>query len=298
VLERPVAVTDAEVLAAVRRHWAPEVDSVAHLPVGWGGHHWRAEAAGEPALFVTLDIPLPRHTAASLEGAYGAAAAAAEVLDFVWPSLPTHSGRFTVPLSWGTLSVTRWLDGEQPATSTTELPDMLSRLHAVAPPATAPEWSTTVAASLSADLVDLAARAWASPLGPTARELVRDHLSDVAGWAVEHASLLTRVDRSSYVLTHGEPGVHNQWQAAGRVWLIDWESLQLAPRERDLATLVHEGVPVAADPAMVRLFDLEWRLSEIWSFATWLHEPHTDGPDDRQALAGLRHELERPHFGT
>jgi spectinomycin phosphotransferase len=49
MLEPPDDVTDAEVLAAVRRHWAPEVDAVDHLPVGWGAHHWRADVDGEPA---------------------------------------------------------------------------------------------------------------------------------------------------------------------------------------------------------------------------------------------------------
>lgn len=282
-------------LDTVHRHWAPEVDYVEHLPVGWGGHHWRAEAAGEPLLFVTLDIPLARHTPASLEGAYGAAAAVAGELEFVWPSLATYDGRFTVALSWGTLSVTRWLEGERPAASTPDLRGMLARLHDVAPPRTVPRWRTLVQPTLAQDVARLVSHTWSSPLGPVAHELVSDHLADVARWAREHARLLARVDRASYVLTHGEPGDHNQWQAAGRVWLIDWETLLLAPRERDLATLVRDGVEVDHDAALVRLFDLEWRLSEIWSFATWLEQPHADGPDDRQALAGLRDELTRSH---
>lgn len=81
----------------------------------------------------------------------------------------------------------------------------------------------------------------------------------------------------------------------GRTWLIDWESWLLAPRERDLATLVH-GRDVDHDPSMVRLFDLEWRLSEIWSFAQWLQGPHSGHTDDRIALGGLTTELTRSHF--
>ena len=297
MLEPPAHVTDAEVLEAVRRHWAGTVDGVEHLAVGWGGHHWRAEVAGEPVLFVTLDIPLDRHTPESLEGAYAAAAHTARVLDFVWPSLPTHDGRYTVPLSWGTLSVTRWSEGTRPTTSTPRLADMLTALHAVEPLAGAPVWSTLVEPDLESRLTELMRLDWPAPLGPTARDLVREHLGQVAGWAEEHTALLDRADEASYVVTHGEPGVHNQWLADGRVWLLDWETLLLAPPERDLATLVRDGVEVAHDPALVRLFDLEWRLSEIASFADWLHQPHGDGPDDRQALAGLRDELARPHFG-
>ena len=59
---------------------------------------------------------------------------------------------------------------------------------------------------------------------------------------------------------------------------------------------MHEGRDVDHDPSMVRLFDLEWRLSEIWSFATWLQGPHPGGADDHTALGGLTEELTRPHF--
>lgn len=91
--------------------------------------------------------------------------------------------------------------------------------------------------------------------------------------------------------------MHNQWRACDRIWLLGWESLLLASPERDLATLVEEGREVAHDPEMTRLFDLEWRLSEIWSFAQWLQGPHTGDADDRAALGGLTLELTRPHFG-
>lgn len=298
MLQPPRDVTDADVLETVRHHWAPDVDTVTHLAVGWGGHHWRADSGDRPVLFVTLDIPTPRHTALTLEGAYATAARAAGEVDFVWPSRPTTEGRFTVPMRWGTLSVAGWLEGSRPDVSTPDLPAMLSRLHAVAPPPGAPVWRTIVAPGLADRLADLLSSPWPDPLGPAARDLVGDHLAAVAGWAAQHEHLVDGTDPASYVVTHGEPGVHNQWESRGRVWLVDWETLLLAPRERDLMTLVQDGVEVEHDPALVRLFDLEWRLSEVWAFATWLQQPHADGADDRQALAGLRYELTRPHAGA
>ena len=84
--------TDAEVLGLVRHHWEPRADAVEHLPVGWGAHHWRVDAEGEPVLFATLDPDLPRHTHASLEAAYASAAGLG--LDFVWPSLPRIDGAY------------------------------------------------------------------------------------------------------------------------------------------------------------------------------------------------------------
>ena len=76
---------------------------------------------------------------------------------------------------------------------------------------------------------------------------------------------------------------------------VDWESLKLAPRERDLSTLVQAGYgdQVHADRVMVELFDLEWRLSEIDAYAAWFAARHTGTTDDRVAHQGLQDELVR-----
>lgn len=294
MLERPPDVTDEEVLDLVRTHWEPAADAVQHLPVGWGAHHWRVDVAGASTLFATLDPDLPRHTAASLEGAY--AAAAALELDFVWASVPRLDGGYTVPCGSRTASVTRWLEGHRPEESAPELPDILAALHSAPAPGTARAWSTEIPPDLGDRIRDLLQQPWAGALGPAARELLSRHLTRMGGWAREHARLVDIADPTTYVVTHGEPGVHNQWRAGDHIWLLDWESLVLAPRERDLATLVHEGRDVDHDPRMVRLFDLEWRLSEIWSFAQWLQGPHDGGAGDHGALGGLTDELTRPHF--
>lgn len=177
------------------------------------------------------------------------------------------------------------------------LPDLLGALHRVPVPDVAPVWQTEVDPRLGERLGDLLLDPWDSPLGAAARDALSQHMSTLAGWVREHTTLVQHADPSAYVVTHGEPGVHNQWHAQGRTWLIDWESLRLAPRERDLATLVDSGIETDGDPAMIRLFDLEWRLSEVWSFARWLQGPHQGDADDHAALAGLQEELTRPHFG-
>ncbi|NYE36728.1 spectinomycin phosphotransferase [Nocardioides cavernae] len=294
MLERPADVSDDEVLDLARRHWEPRADAVEHLAVGWGAHHWRVDVSGTPTLFLTLDPDLPRHTQASLEAAYGSAAALG--LDFVWPSVPSDDGSFTVAVGRRTASVTRWLEGSRPEESVPELPGMLAELHSAPAPAGARTWTTEIPSDLTHLLRNLLQQPWDAPLGRAARELVVDHLTQVGAWAREHARLVDLSDPATYVVTHGEPHVRNQWLARGRTWLVDWESLLLAPRERDLATLVHEGRDVAQDPQVVRLFDLEWRLSEIWSFAQWLQGPHAGDTDDRTALGGLAEELTRPHF--
>lgn len=287
-------------LAAVRRHWDEAITAVTYLPVGFGAHHWRAEVQGEARLFVSLDMPLPRHTPASLEAAYASAAVLAETLDFVWPSVPsTVHGSYTVPCEPGHLSVTRWLEGHRPEAGTTDLAPLLDRLHTATGPARACEWVSTVDRHLPDRLDLLVEVPWEKgPLGEEARALVSARLPQVRDWSEEHAGHLETIDRDSFVVTHGEPGEHNQWVAGGRTYLLDWESLLLAPAERDLGTLIRSGVAAErADPDLVRFFDLEWRLAEIQAFTPWLAGPHDDGEDAHEALGGLRDELTRPSLG-
>lgn len=292
----PRDVSDHDVLALVRHHWDAEVTVVTHLPVGFGAYHWRAETAAGPRLFVSLDTPTPRHTGTSLEAAYASAAELAWTLDFVWPSLPSHLDEtYTVALGPGRLSVTGWLEGRRPEPGTTDLAPLLDRLHDSTAPDRTWRWTSTVDHHFPDQLDLLVEQPWVSgPLGEEARTLLSPRVAQVREWSEEHADRLARLDPDSYVLTHGEPGEHNQWQAEGRTWLLDWESLLLAPAERDLGTLVRSGVRCErADAERVRLFDLEWRLSEIQACTASLAGPHADGADAREAMGALRDELTR-----
>ena len=58
------------------------------------------------------------------------------------------------------------------------------------PPPGARTWSTEVEPLLGDRLRDLLQQDWSGPLGPAARELVVEHLSQVGGWAREHERLL------------------------------------------------------------------------------------------------------------
>ena len=85
--------------------------------------------------------------------------------------------------------------------------------------------------------------------------------------------------------------------------LVDWESLKLGPRERDFATLLQSGLlwlPAYGigepDWPMVEMFDLEWRLDEISSFADWLAAYHSGSESDAIAVGGLLGELARPDW--
>ncbi|MEU1800550.1 phosphotransferase [Streptomyces sp. NPDC019937] len=303
MLSRPSFISDDAVLRAVAAQWLPEADEVAHLPWGFGAHHWRV-AGGGTALFVTLDQLAPRHTAASLEAAYaGAAALGAAGVEAVCAPLPARSGRFTVDAGAGVLSVTPWLEGRTPTEAEAREPGhvrsvlaALAALHGSAPPDGLRRWAPRVGPGFADELRARTARPWGSgPLAEEARTVLVGHADAITRWTGRYHALadLALERRDAWVPTHGEPHNDNQVMSAHGLRLVDWESLALAPRERDYADLLAAGAGdrLHADPAMVELFALDWRLSEIDEYARWFAAPHTGTEDDRTALEGLREEL-------
>lgn len=248
--EPPNHVADRDVVETVRRQWDPEIDGVEHLPVGFGAHHWAATTGGERRLFVTYDGLLHRHNADQLENAYASAASLAEHgLEFVLAPCRARTGRFTVPLAEGALSVTRWLDGRsgdgafQHGDEVQATASMLELLHATAPPPRIPAWTTLVPVSLADELRALLAQPWKTgPYALPARHELLDHLDDIARWASRYHALAERAlsNRGTWVATHGEPHTANQIVTGAQRYLVDWESLKLAPPERDLHPLLEE----------------------------------------------------------
>jgi len=287
--ERPADVTDEQVLDLVRQHWDEQVEQVEHVAVGYGAWHWLARTADGPSLFCSLDPP-EWHTAESLEASYAGAAALAERLEFVHAPQRTHDGRLTVPLGHRWLSATPYLDGTRPEAMTEEAAALVRRLHAAEPPEGIPVWAPAVRPDLVDELRSWVAEPWDGPLGEPAREAVAAELDRLGEALARYLHLTERLDPATYVTTHGEPAPHNQWRTAdGRLLLLDWETIRLAPAERDLLGGVGDLVP--GDPDLVRLFRLEWSLDEIRSYSDWLRGPHPDDQDTRTALAALRDEL-------
>ncbi len=310
--EPPAEVSDAEVLTAVRAAWLPGAESVAHLPLGFGAFHWRVSSGGSPQLFATLDRLGAHHTGTSLEDAYrGAAALAATGLEFVVPPLPVlrpqrHGASYTVTLGDGRLSCTPWLDGtvagDGPLTSgtlaLTNAAD-LARLHAAVPPARLPRWQPRVGEDFADLLDEQLDDPWdRGPLGRAARTAIEERLPAIRRWTSRYYQLIGQAHGRRWVPTHGEPHTTNQLLTADGAVFVDWESLALAPRERDLRPLVDAGHAdlVAPDWAMIEMYDLEWRLDEVSQYATWFVRDHSADADDQIAYEGLLSELARPDF--
>ena len=149
VNEPPANVDLADLLRLVQQCWDESVDSLEHLPVGFGAHHWHARAADGASYFVTLDHLDRRHTLGTVHHAYAGAAALARVgLDFV--SAPIEP--FAVPCAAGAVSVTPWVRGTAVTSIDVDATAaMLARLHAVEPGTLGvqlPEWRPVVGTDL------------------------------------------------------------------------------------------------------------------------------------------------------
>jgi spectinomycin phosphotransferase len=293
VRERPTHVTDAAVLSVVRDRWLPGAEEVEHLPVGFGAWHWQARVAGRPRLFVTLDRLGVHHTAGSLEATYAAAAGlAAQGLEFVLAPLPGEDGRFTAGFGADAVSATPWHQGTDGTGNSEGTAALLARLHAATPPEELPRWHPLVGPDLPEQLGARALAPWdRGPHGETARTAILARIDDVADWVATYLRLAAASDPADWVPTHGEPHARNQLVTRTGVLLVDWESARLAPRERDLRWLDDTR---GADPDLVRMFDLEWRLDEVTQYADRFEAPHHGSESDRVALGGLLHELDRP----
>jgi len=299
VREPPLGVELGGVLSVVQGQVDGTVRRVEHLPVGFGAHHWIAYDDRGPRLFVTMDVLRPLDPPERLEAAYAGAAALHERgLEFVVASLPTITGSFTVPFAHGVLSCTPWRDGEPGGPlDVAWTTSALARLHAARAPAGLPRWRPLVGPDLAETTATLTTRQWGpGPYADRARDAVRRHLGDLTRWTARYHHLAEAAHDRGWVATHGEPGAHNQLLTDEGRLLVDWESLQLAPAELDLRTLVDAGVgadTLHADRTMLELFDLEWRLDEISQYAAWFAAPHTGSEDDDIAFGGLLEELER-----
>ena len=177
---------------------------------------------------------------------------------------------------------------------------MPSRLHAVPPlPAglRGSRWSRRYAAELALAL----GRPWdTGPSGERARGALAERIGDIGRWVAAYHRLASVARTRPWVPTHGEPHTANQLVTPTGRLLVDWETLRRAPAERDLRVLVQDGHGdlCAPDWAMVEMFDLEWRLDEVASYARWFAAPHTGTASDEVAWGGLRGEARARRVGA
>ncbi|MBY8882110.1 phosphotransferase [Actinacidiphila acidipaludis] len=318
--DRPPGVRDDDLVAALADGWGLTARAVAYRPVGFGSHHWTAEVA-DPGrggstrqLFVTVDVlsgerpaALARLTAA-LDTALALRRDAG--LEFVVAPVPDRTGA-TVRLlgERHTVAVFPLVDGvagdfgRHRREDVPAVLDLLVRLHGAAV-AKAPRGDLVLPGrnDLEAALLDVG-RPWSGgPFAEPARALLTrrtDLLRTMLG-AFDRLAEEVREASGTWVVTHGEPHPGNVIRGATGLCLIDWDTVRLAPPERDLWMLDGDaellarytretGHPVS--PTALALYRLWWDLADIAVYVAELRGPHEAGEDTTAAWTYLQGHL-------
>ena len=96
-----------------------------------------------------------------------------------------------------------------------------------------------------------------------------------------------------WVVTHGEPHGGNLMRTDEGYVLVDWDTVALAPRERDLWMLAEEtgtyndATGHEPDEVGVNFFRLTWDLEDIAAFTGELRSPHEHDEDTEKVYAAL-----------
>ena len=318
MIVEPATPTAGAVAAAVRAEWGVDVTAVEHVSVGAGAWHWSLGDDEGPRWFATVDTVRTAEERQRLLATYEAAATLAARLPFVVAPVRTRDARVAVDVAPGRLlTLTPYLEGATGDGSfaddrlRTGVARMLGELHLERRPRTLPVWRPTIGWHPHAgreQLEECLSRAeWdGGPWSVPAARMLADCGSVVRQamrrFALLGAAVAGSVDR--WVVTHGEPHSGNLVDTPDGLRLVDWATLRLAPRERDLrevlgaaegtgpwfAYVESGGRPDPFSPDALELFALEWHLSEIAENAVLFSGPHEDTPDARRSFGDLEAE--------
>ena len=322
---------DALVLALA--HWGLNQPGLRYLPVGFGGHHWRADDE-QGLFFVTVDDLEAGIQAgeaagaafAALELAYRTAAALRDDagLDFVLAPIADDDGSVVRRLSARyAISVAQFVHGAcgsfgeyESAEERERIGVLLGRLHAASGVIDTgrprrDDCGIPGRSVLDDALASLDSSWDAGPFGEPARALLAGRAEELQQRLRDYDVLAARVRERSgtWVITHGEPHRGNVIvEADGHRRLVDWDTVLVAPRERDLLFVLDDGltgwdsyVSTAGDVALDRealdLYGRRWALGDIGTFVADVLRPHEEDANTTASFGFLRGYLERTGAG-
>jgi spectinomycin phosphotransferase len=307
----PEGLEAGSVIDALRHGWDFDADFAEYAAVGGGSYHWEVKDTSGRRGFVTVDdlgqkTWLGDTNDAVFDGLRRAFDAAVALRDgglhFVVAPIPARAGesvrrldsRYAIalfPFVEGEAGqFGRYEDGDRQAIVT-----MLAALHQAT--AAAGSAVSTVGLDLpgrrhlEGALRELDEPWRGGPLSEPARHAVRDSASELA-------ELLALADRLSvdaqncggdWVVTHGEPHAANVMRTSEGRLLLDWDTVALAPPERDLWMLVVDGRDAAdlyvrstgtqLNEAALDFYRLTWDLKDIAEYLNVLRSPHRENHD-------------------
>lgn len=333
MLTPPDGFSENMLVSALARGWRVTPAAMTYRPVGFGSHHWEVVEAAGTRWFVTVDDlkaklcspdePLPRalgRLRASLAAArdlrdcgpgFGFVVAPVAALD--GEPLTPAGDRFAVALyplvggqsfTWGEFAT---------AEHRRCVLDLLVAIH-TAPAAASrhampDDFAVPLRTELEAALDDQAADGASTPdipdaddCGPYARlaaQLLAKHAAPIRRLLTRYDELVAEGHAQPYraVLTHGEPHPGNTMLGPDGWLLIDWDTVLLAPPERDLWGLdpgdgsilaaYADATGVVPVPSMLELYRIRWDLADMALIADGFRRPHSGSADDVESWSLL-----------
>ncbi|WP_328469370.1 aminoglycoside phosphotransferase family protein [Actinoplanes sp. NBC_00393] len=349
MLEPPAELAESDLLSALRAGWGVEAGTLEFLPLGAGSYQWAVADRDGRGHFVKVNELRGEAAFESLRRSLATALALRHDagLDFVLAPVPARGGEVVRRLDHRyAVAVFPLLDGvsgefgpHRPADRAAVV-DMLADLHragsaviqdqradsaaagdegagsAISPPARLPtvpraDLRLPGRSRLEAVLRDTA-RPWnAGPYAEATRRVLAVNVSKIEEWLTEFDRLAAIVgaDRAGWVVTHGEPHPGNLLRTETGTFLIDWDTVQVAPPERDLWMLTagfadllgeqpagddravldryRKSTGRAVSAAGLELYRRWWPLADIAIYADELHRPHTENADLAASLRYL-----------
>jgi spectinomycin phosphotransferase len=263
VRDRPAGVGERELRLALAEGWRIDAAAMRYVAVGGGSYHWAVRDGAGRCWFVTVDDLDDKAWLGDTRAAVGAGLRAAldtalglrrdAELEFVVAPVPGCGGATMRPVGPGhAVAVFPFLSGTagrwgQPrsARERAAIVDMLAALHASTPTvaAGAPRVIRLLPGRerLDAALRELA-RPWpGGPFSEPARALLTGAQDQVRGMLETFDRLARAVQANDLVITHGEPHPANVMRVGTRRMLIDWDTVGLAPPERDLWLVIGDA---------------------------------------------------------
>jgi len=301
--------------AVLAEGWGLQAVSLEYLPEGGGSHHWTLTDGHGRRHFVTVDDLDNKDWISGNRGkvhdglhrAYRTAAALRDKagLRFVMAPIAARNGQ---PLrrvdDRYTASVFPFLAGRSHEFGPYADPrlrrrvlDMIAALHQSTPIVrdSAPHHVLRFGGreDLHAFLASPGQPWQSGPFAEAARGLLMPRAALLAQLVMSFDRLVesTRRIRAHVVITHGEPHPANVMAVDGRLLLIDWDTVGLAPPERDVSLIVtvdNEGIEhyqqatgIELSPAVITLYRLRWYLDDLASAIRMFRNAHHDTPDTR-----------------
>lgn len=316
----PEAFQERELIACLAESWGLHVESARYAPVGGGSYHWEVADAAGRRHFVTVDdldhkgwLGQDRDSAFDgLRGAFDAALALRREggLEFVVAPIPTAQGetvrrigsRHTVALFPFVDGSCRRFDEDSTPGERADVVRMLAELHRAThvalPNARRRHLDLPERHRLEAALRELN-RTWTGgPFSEPARDLLASHAAELLRrlQAFDRLAREVAAAGADFVITHGEPHAGNVLRTADRVLLVDWDTVGLAPPERDLWLVTRDGNELALyadstgrsiDTATIALYRLRWELDDISIYTSLFRTEHAQTADTEKAWRSL-----------